>query len=148
MFNIGGGELIVIMVIALIVLGPKRLPDAARQIGKVMGDLRRLSTSFQSEVRTALDTSDDPNQVASRRNVLASEEAAPAPEPHPARTEPLVAAPVPPDPDPADVPAKPAPAKASKAPAKTTPAKPAASKNGTAVEKATPSKAAPRRTES
>ena len=40
------------MLIALIVLGPKRLPDAARQIGKTMGDLRRLSTGFQNEVRT------------------------------------------------------------------------------------------------
>jgi sec-independent protein translocase protein TatB len=100
MFNVGGGELIVIMLIALIVLGPKRLPDAARQIGKVMGDLRRLSTSFQSEVRTALDTADDPNQVAPRRNVLATEEAAAtAPEPHPVRTEPLVAKPIPPDPE-------------------------------------------------
>ena len=73
MFNVGGGELIVIMLIALIVLGPKRLPDAARQIGKAMGDLRRLSTGFQNEVRTALHTEDDPDQVTARRNVLAKE---------------------------------------------------------------------------
>ena len=51
MFNIGGGELIVILLIALIVLGPQRLPDAARQIGKAMGDLRRLSTGFQNEMK-------------------------------------------------------------------------------------------------
>lgn len=55
MFNIGGGELLVILLIALIVLGPTRLPEAARQIGKVMGDLRRLSTGFQNEVKTAFD---------------------------------------------------------------------------------------------
>ena len=73
MFNVGGGELLVIMLIALIVLGPQRLPDAARQIGKAMGDLRRLSTGFQNEVRSALDTADDPNRVAARRNVLAKE---------------------------------------------------------------------------
>jgi sec-independent protein translocase protein TatB len=71
MFNVGGGEILVILVIALIVLGPQRLPDAARQIGKTMGDLRRLSTGFQNEVRGALDTADDPNRVAARRNVLA-----------------------------------------------------------------------------
>lgn len=76
MFNIGGGELIVIMLIALIVLGPQRLPDAARQIGKTMGDLRRLSSGFQNEMKQALDTADDPSRVAGRRNVLAKDAAA------------------------------------------------------------------------
>ncbi|MGH9135825.1 MAG: Sec-independent protein translocase protein TatB [Acidimicrobiales bacterium] len=55
MFNIGGGELLVIMLLALIVLGPQRLPDAARQVGKAMGELRRLSSGFQSELKQALD---------------------------------------------------------------------------------------------
>ena len=73
MFNIGGGELIVIMLIALIVLGPQRLPDAARQVGKTMGDLRRLSSGFQNEMKGALNTADDPTRVAARRNVLAKE---------------------------------------------------------------------------
>jgi sec-independent protein translocase protein TatB len=59
MFNVGGGELLVIALIALIVLGPDRLPEAARTIGKVMGDIRRLSTGFQDEVRHAFD--DDGN---------------------------------------------------------------------------------------
>ena len=73
MFNIGGGELIVILLIALIVLGPQRLPDAARQLGKGMGDLRRLSAGFQNEMKQALETADDPNRVAARRNVLSTE---------------------------------------------------------------------------
>ena len=78
MFNIGGGELIVILLIALIVLGPQRLPDAARQLGKAMGDLRRLSTGFQDEMKQALETADDPTRIAPRRNVLGRDEAAPA----------------------------------------------------------------------
>lgn len=73
MFNVGGGELIVIMLIALVVLGPQRLPDAARQVGKVMGDLRRLSSGFQNEMKSAFSEADDPTRVASRRNVLATE---------------------------------------------------------------------------
>jgi Tat protein translocase TatB subunit len=73
MFNIGGGELIVILLIALIVLGPQRLPNAARQLGKAMSDLRRLSTGFQTEMKQALETADDPTRVAARRHVLASE---------------------------------------------------------------------------
>ncbi|MDQ2650169.1 MAG: Sec-independent protein translocase protein TatB [Actinomycetota bacterium] len=58
MFNIGGGELVVIAVLALIVLGPQRLPDVARQIGKTMGDLRRVSAGFQREFQTAIDEVD------------------------------------------------------------------------------------------
>jgi Tat protein translocase TatB subunit len=55
MFNVGGGEVLVIALIALIVLGPNRLPGAARQAGKVLADLRRISQGFQNEVRTAFD---------------------------------------------------------------------------------------------
>ena len=43
MFNVGVGELLVILLIALIVLGPDKLPDAARKLGNVMGELRRMS---------------------------------------------------------------------------------------------------------
>jgi sec-independent protein translocase protein TatB len=55
MFNVGAGELLVILLIALIVLGPDKLPDAARKIGNVMGELRRMSSGFQSEMRSAMD---------------------------------------------------------------------------------------------
>jgi sec-independent protein translocase protein TatB len=72
-FNVGGGELIVIALIALIVLGPQRLPDAARQVGKVMGDLRKLSTGFQNEMKSAFVEADDPTRISARRNVLAKE---------------------------------------------------------------------------
>lgn len=58
MFNVGGGELLVILLIALIVLGPQRLPDAARTVGRVMGDLRRISSGFQQELKDAFDDSD------------------------------------------------------------------------------------------
>jgi Tat protein translocase TatB subunit len=56
MFNVGGGELLVILLVALIVLGPDKLPDAARKIGNVMGEIRRMSAGFQEEVRSAMDT--------------------------------------------------------------------------------------------
>jgi sec-independent protein translocase protein TatB len=63
MFNIGAGELVVILLIALIVLGPQRLPDAAKQVGRVMGDLRRISSGFQQELKDALDTDDSPTPL-------------------------------------------------------------------------------------
>jgi len=47
MFGIGGTELLVILVVALIVLGPKSLPKLARTLGRTMGEFRRVSTEFQ-----------------------------------------------------------------------------------------------------
>jgi len=54
-FNLGAGEVLVIMLLALIVLGPQRLPDAARQIGKFTGEIRRLSSGFQQEMKSAFE---------------------------------------------------------------------------------------------
>ena len=54
MFNIGGGEVLVILVVALIVLGPAKLPEAARQMGRVMSQFRRMSTDFQREMQQAM----------------------------------------------------------------------------------------------
>lgn len=53
MFNLGPMEVLVIVVVALVVLGPQRLPDAMRQVGKGVGDLRRWSTQLTSEVQSA-----------------------------------------------------------------------------------------------
>jgi sec-independent protein translocase protein TatB len=58
MFNIGGGELLVIVLLALIVLGPQRMPDAMRSVGRVVGQIRRISSGFQDELRDAFDDSD------------------------------------------------------------------------------------------
>ncbi|HEX6419549.1 MAG TPA: Sec-independent protein translocase protein TatB [Acidimicrobiales bacterium] len=66
MFNIGGGELLVILLIALIVLGPQRLPDAARTVGRVLGDLRRISSGFQQELKEAFDDPDGGATAGSR----------------------------------------------------------------------------------
>ena len=55
MFNVSGGELVVILLVALIVLGPDKLPEAIRKFGRVYGELRRMSQGFQSEIREALD---------------------------------------------------------------------------------------------
>ena len=55
MFNVGTGELLVILLLALIVLGPDKLPETARKIGNVLGELRRMSNGFQQEIRAAMD---------------------------------------------------------------------------------------------
>jgi sec-independent protein translocase protein TatB len=50
-----GGELVIILLVALIVLGPEKLPEAIRKVGRVYGELRRMSAGFQSELKDALD---------------------------------------------------------------------------------------------
>lgn len=54
-------HLFVIILVALIVLGPKRLPEAMRQVGRTIAEVRRWSDSISSEVQGALslDTGDD-----------------------------------------------------------------------------------------
>jgi len=71
MFNVGGGELLVVLLVALIVLGPTKLPGAARQFGRVMSELRRVSAGFQREMREALD---DPIEAAGRERGAAPKE--------------------------------------------------------------------------
>jgi sec-independent protein translocase protein TatB len=67
MFNIGGGELLVIVLIALIVLGPQRLPDAMRTFGRVVGEVRRISSGFQQELRDAFEDSDVADEASAPR---------------------------------------------------------------------------------
>lgn len=47
MFGIGSTELLLILVVALIVLGPKSLAGVSRSLGKAVGEFRRVSTDFQ-----------------------------------------------------------------------------------------------------
>ena len=49
MFGIGTTELLVILAIALVVLGPKRLPELARSLGRGMAEFRRASTDMRRE---------------------------------------------------------------------------------------------------
>lgn len=55
MFNVGGGEILVILLLALIVLGPDKLPDTARKVGRYVNEFRRMTSGFQEEFRQAMD---------------------------------------------------------------------------------------------
>ncbi|HYV02084.1 MAG TPA: TatA/E family twin arginine-targeting protein translocase, partial [Actinomycetota bacterium] len=49
-FNIGFPELMLILVLALIVFGPKRLPEIGRTLGKSLREFRRASNELRSEL--------------------------------------------------------------------------------------------------
>lgn len=55
MFDIGFTELMVIFVVALLVVGPERLPTVARKIGLYIGKLRRSFQSIKNEVEQELE---------------------------------------------------------------------------------------------
>ncbi len=55
MFNLSGSELIFLVLIALVVLGPDKLPEAMRKAGKVYNDFKKMTSGFQDEMRSVLD---------------------------------------------------------------------------------------------
>src|SRR5258706_7069574 len=55
MFNLSGSEVVFLLLIALIVLGPEKLPEAVRKFGKVYAEAKKMSTGFQAELKSALD---------------------------------------------------------------------------------------------
>ncbi|MFW6775358.1 sec-independent translocase [Nocardioides sp. CPCC 205120] len=54
MFGVGLSELAVIALVAMIVLGPDKLPEVARQAGQMVRQLRRMANTARDDLRTEL----------------------------------------------------------------------------------------------
>jgi Tat protein translocase TatB subunit len=76
MFGIGATELVVIFAIGLIVLGPKRLPELARTLGKTLAEFRRASTDLRREF---MEASEEAKLAPPRLESQARPEAQPTP---------------------------------------------------------------------
>jgi len=72
--NIGPMEIAIVLIIALIVLGPKRLPDAGKSLGKGL-------RGFKDSMSGMLDTDDDKDEAVSPRAAVAAPAAATTPAP-------------------------------------------------------------------
>ncbi|MDD3517863.1 MAG: Sec-independent protein translocase protein TatB [Chromatiales bacterium] len=56
MFDFGFWEIILVLIVALVVVGPERLPGLAREVGLWMGKIRRFVTSVRSDIERELQT--------------------------------------------------------------------------------------------
>jgi Tat protein translocase TatB subunit len=69
MFNIGMPELVVIVVIALLVVGPKKLPDLAKSLGKGFNEFRRAADGVTESIKETL-REDEKEGEASKSSLL------------------------------------------------------------------------------
>jgi TatA/E family protein of Tat protein translocase len=64
MFDIGLQELVLIFVVALLVFGPKNLPQLGRSLGRAMAEFRRASDEFKETIEDEFDLDDDMPAIA------------------------------------------------------------------------------------
>ena len=84
MFGIGSTELLVILVVASIVIGPSKLPDLMKTLGKGMAEFRRMSSDVKSTLEAEVDRADREQKQAEAQKQLHPENATAAPAAQPA----------------------------------------------------------------
>lgn len=72
MFNIGPTELMVILVLALIVFGPKKLPEMGKSIGKGLREFRKAQMDIKREITEGLDESPSQETPSTSRDTRAT----------------------------------------------------------------------------
>jgi sec-independent protein translocase protein TatB len=86
MFGIGMPELLVILVVALVVLGPNRLPELAKTLGKAMAEFRRQSSDIMDEFQTQMQVEENTARRANAKPATANP-TPPTPNPTPTSSD-------------------------------------------------------------
>ncbi|MGI6514142.1 MAG: twin-arginine translocase subunit TatB [Syntrophomonadaceae bacterium] len=63
MGNIGPWELVLVLVIALIIFGPGKLPEVARSVGKGINEFKRATNEVKQQVQEAVSLDDNDNKA-------------------------------------------------------------------------------------
>lgn len=95
MFGIGSTELIVILIVALIVIGPAKLPEMARSLGKALGEFRRVSTDVKRTIEMEAEQAEQKAKTEQAKKELFPESAPAAAAPAPAESAAADAQPAP-----------------------------------------------------
>ncbi len=77
MFGIGMPELVIIMVIALIVIGPQKLPELARSLGKGLAEFKKATDDFKQNMDAETRNEEEKERLARLAEVKAQAEAKP-----------------------------------------------------------------------
>ncbi|WP_017664283.1 Sec-independent protein translocase protein TatB [Porphyrobacter sp. AAP82] len=134
MFDVGAGELLVILIVAVVVIGPKDLPLAMRTAGRWIGKMRRISAHFRSGIDAMVREAEleemekkwkAQNEEIMRRSAALTEAEAGAP---------VMTGPPPLDKSLVDTPPPPLPETAATPPQPEAPAAPDASTKGTSAD--------------
>ena len=75
--SIGSMEILLIVVVALLVVGPKKLPQVARTLGKTFGEFKRVTSDVQRTISTEVDRVERQERVAKAKSELLLDDAAP-----------------------------------------------------------------------
>ena len=82
MFNIGISEFILIAIVALLVVGPSKLPELARTLGKAFGEFRRMADdmkeSWQNEVTRDETEKEEPSNTSTEASLLKEQDQKPS----------------------------------------------------------------------
>jgi len=65
LFGIGPGELLLILILALIVFGPRRLPEIGKSLGQMMREFRQASDEITGQLRQEIDAATEAPEAAS-----------------------------------------------------------------------------------
>ncbi len=89
MFGIGVPELIIILIVALLVVGPAKLPELARSMGKALGEFRRLADDVKETIEheMAQEPEKEPEKVTEEQAQVQEEEARPPEQEEEQKTE-------------------------------------------------------------
>jgi sec-independent protein translocase protein TatA len=101
--SLGPAEILVVLVIALLVFGPNKMPDIARQVGKGFREFRRVQQHLKSELRDVVSEFDSPSTATVDQQAVpmlppkdvAAPDATPVAESTPAPTAPTEPPPIP-----------------------------------------------------